>query len=661
MAIDITIHGMLRLVGKVKAHLTLKRNSVKRSHKLLVISVLTQICVAVFANSCSSSCPTPQSGCTPPCRTPTTIFLPRSQGVNTPRELVGVQPYINLFDVEELYGAFSVTGEYTRSFRPDIIATDLWGLASANGAVTFSGSRASERKPFDILADYFGLPVNFKSVVHFEPRIENAIVDFNLYLGFDEWAKNVYMKFYFPLTYTRWSLNPSEAIIQQGTIGYDAGYMNINSIQPANLPTSVLQAMNGKATWGDMQEPLKFGKISCDALTKILLADIQVVLGYNFVNADNYHLGINLQTSFPTGNRPNAEYLFEPIVGNGGHFELGGGISSHALLWENENHSIAAYLESNITHLFNARQLRSFDFYINGPTSRYILAAGYQAIPRNPLTKQPLDLHLTNPNTSVEYNGQLTPAINIATVCCDTSMALQTETTLKLAYTYKNFTLDLGYNLWTRSKEKITLREPVNNESHPYALKGDAFMYGVALTGQMNDDATVNAARAGYPTNSVPLSASQKAYATIHHGGNFNTYQTVQGQLNPGIDSATNAATTVGGAPRIVVSPIMNDPITSDRISNSAICTSTPPQIMGLDDLNLESAASPAQLSNKLFAHINYAWNNGIPGKEKLIPFLGIGGEVEFAKRSHNLSCVSCECQSALSQWGVWLKTGFGF
>ena len=48
----------------------------------------------------------------------------------------------------------------------------------------FSGSRA-ERQAGDILADYFGLPVDFSSTVNFSPHISNTIIDFDWFQAFD--------------------------------------------------------------------------------------------------------------------------------------------------------------------------------------------------------------------------------------------------------------------------------------------------------------------------------------------------------------------------------------------------------------------------------------------------------------------------------------------
>ena len=53
------------------------------------------------------------------------------------------------------------------------------------------------------------------------------------------------------------------------------------------------------------------------------LADIDVIVGYNWINDDCYHFGTYLQAVLPTGKKRKNLFIFSPVVGNGKHFELG--------------------------------------------------------------------------------------------------------------------------------------------------------------------------------------------------------------------------------------------------------------------------------------------------------------------------------------------------
>jgi len=64
------------------------------------------------------------------------------------------------------------------------------------------------------------------------------------------------------------------------------------------------------------------------------------------------------------------------------------------------------------------------------------------------------------------------------------------------------------------------------------------------------------------------------------------------------------------------------------------------------DDIDIEGAEAPAALSHKIFGYIGYEWPTC-----DLSPFVGLGGEVEFSGIRN----------TALNQWGVWVKGGFYF
>src|SRR5438309_7706952 len=117
-----------------------------------------------------------------------TIFGIRSQGLDSVLELTGWQQNIYKYDQESNYGTIAIAAKYTRSFSPDKISDFLFGCDT----LRFSGSRA-ERQQDDILADYFGLPADFSSIVHFSPHISNTIIDFNWFQAFDAYVLGLFI------------------------------------------------------------------------------------------------------------------------------------------------------------------------------------------------------------------------------------------------------------------------------------------------------------------------------------------------------------------------------------------------------------------------------------------------------------------------------------
>jgi len=368
--------------------------------------------------------------------------------------------------------------------------------------------------------------------------------------------------------------------------GFDAGYMAADAINRARLADSFKEAMSGTVTWGDMKEAIKFGRMTDCKMTKVRLADIHFSLGWNFKTDCDYHVGFFLHAAAPTGNRPRGCYLFEPIVGNGKHWELGGGLTSSYIFWRDcacPDRYMGLWLEATITHLFKTCQCRSFDF-CNKPNSRYMLLA--QMGTNDEVVIQG-DVDGTLTAASYKYKNNLIPAINWSTFPVDVQISAQADIALKLGYVRDNWSFDLGYNLWARTGEKFCIDccddccdsccgcpSPCPSDKK-YAVKGDAYIYGQ----QFNT------------TNVFPLSASQNN-ANIHTGKNYPA-QSDEPKLNPRIDkpfeafAGTNALSWV---PTYTMNTSINPVLVSSNMLN-----------MG---------KSPSAITHKIFGSITYAWKD---------------------------------------------------
>ncbi|TET06959.1 hypothetical protein E3J79_00365 [Candidatus Dependentiae bacterium] len=644
----------------------------------------------------------------------TPYYRIRSQSENAARELVGAgwNTQINLCNMEKCYGNFSITPEYTQSFRSEQICNCLFGcfancynpcnpccnpckLSPQYGKysvpyctsscmqrsdsccedsgcfINISGSHVENRGSRDLLADYFGLPTDYKSIVCFKPEISNFIVDFNFYLGFDEWVQGLYVKIHAPLVCTWWDLNMCECTIDDGNNDHWPGYFNGNlegtepnlfGIKRLHLVPSFTSFISGCdfINTNDITfNSLNSAKMACNARKKTALADVRTTLGWNFLCNENYHVGINLQAAAPTGNRPEGCYLFEPIVGNGKHWEIGCGINAHWNFWGNRDDESYCELhaDANITYLMGAKQIRTFDL-CGKPLSRYMLAAKFGS-PVTDLKAEPENSSLEPPNK--QFQGIYTPVANITTIAVDVSVSVQADIVLMLQYVNSNCSFDIGYNFWGRSCEKIELRCdcPCPFEEGTWGLKGDAFMYGFkSLDGSIT-------------TTAVPLSATQSR-ATICQGTNKwpNGFDGIAWPQNPGIDS------------RQLAWDDNKNPLLIYDVANTTTCqiyTSNNPTLIKFCDIDITGAGTKG-ISHKVFAHFDYTWRE----REEWVPYIGLGGEVEFGyqdKRCNSCSnscyrsCSSCcvppcsaTCDSsrccnscALSQWGIWLKGGVAF
>jgi len=611
---------------------------VNRTVKSFIFSSLILFGMSSLAtctsNGCDDCCETCcQNCCDNVCGGGHPCFQPRPQSWNAARELVGWQQFINKFDMEEMYGAVYLTPEYTRSFNSCKLAGYLFGSDyHQNGnKLTISGIQKRDDNGSSIargenewLADYFGLPLDFVSEVKFCPKISNFILDFGLYVGGKGAAENCFFKLHAPLVHTRWELGMKETVLVKGAIDTPSQYMSEESISLNDLPEEFADsAINGKYTFGDMTEALKYSKINdkCCKLTKTRIADIELALGWNVIQEEDAHLGVMIRAAFPTGGKRCCDYLFAPVVGNGGHYELGGGLTSSARLWtsDDEEKSFWFYLDANIMHLFKRKLWRTFEL-TDKPNSRYMLVMEMKSDVEN-LYAGPATT--TNPAPNYQYAGTLQPLANISTCCTDVSINVMGEAAAKLTWNHRNWSVDLGYNVWGRTGEKICKECCI--DENKYALKGDARIYGK----RESDDAIIG------------LSATESK-ADIHSGTNIPTntiYNSTSFGKNIGIDNAALAWGDSGGT----------DPL---EIRTNQTNTSLQPKLLSSQDL--ETCPTPSALSHKVFAHVSYAWKDDVQDEDGWTPYLGLGGEAEFsAKTDGNYS--------ALSQWGVWVKAGYAY
>lgn len=373
------------------------------------------------------------------------FFSPRSQSINAVRAEVGWHPYIHRYNHQSWYITTQITPEFRTSFRPNRIAQALFGT----DRLFIAGSQALNRDDNAILADYFGLSPEFQSEITLKPAIKNILFTLSAYLGFDQWIKGLYLTIHAPAVWTQWHLDMDEIIADNGANStFSARYMDTNAVIP--LIGSFVTALKGDHTFGQMTEKMSFGKV-CGPQERWGISDLSLALGYDIVSREHGYAGLNLRIAAPTGNRPKSIFLFEPLIGNGKHWEVGLGFAGRVLIWEKDgDQELSFFADANFTHLFRTRQTRSFDFCANGFGSRYVLLKEFDA--------------------DGNYTGKLLPAINKTTLCCKVSIDFQFELLAMFGYTYQGFLFDVGYNGWIRTKERITLRESI--AEHTYAVKG---------------------------------------------------------------------------------------------------------------------------------------------------------------------------------------------
>ena len=456
-----------------------------------------------------------------------------------------------------------------------------------------------------MLADNFGLSPYLRGRLCINPIIENIFFDNQFFLGLDPFLCGLYLRVHAPIVHTRWNLNLTQSVTlpEKGCTPYPACAV---SEAEASASCNIIQALSGRFTFGDMTEPWRFGRIKNGVQTKTGLADIDFIVGYNWWQCDTYHFGLFGLVVAPTGNKRTGCLLFEPILGNGRHWELGFGLTGHTVLWERDaDQQLALYIEGNLTHLFKNTEPRSFDFCNNGPLSRYMLV-------------KELDGDL-------QYTGRLVNAINLVTRPTEVSIAVKGDISAKLAFRSPCFIVDLGYNFYGQSKE--TIHCVSSRENNQFGVKGTEGVCGLAykIEGQQPPFTF------GPLEGKIPLNSTQSE-ATIRSSAETDNPQA------PQVNSDT-----------IVVTAFSRQQGVIEGADVKRAFLSTPPKLLG--DLDHCSGSMPTQATHKVFGYLGY---NFYAADWCYNPYLGLGGELE-------IDALACEEHFALNQWSIWIKGGFEF
>lgn len=158
--------------------------------------------------------------------------------------------------------------------------------------------------------------------------------------------------------------------------------------------------------------------------------DVEFKLGYDHFYCDNYHVGLYLVGTAPTGEGSCSGRVFEPLVGSN-HGSFGAGFNADLLAYDFCGHNIVFMTDLKYRYVFSHCENRSFDLRNNGDFSRYLLVANQNS-----------------PFVS-------TPGINVLTTKVDVEPRSTIEFWAALNYAWCSFDVEVGYNLWWRDCENI--------------------------------------------------------------------------------------------------------------------------------------------------------------------------------------------------------------
>lgn len=545
-------------------------------------------------------------------KTNKTFFAPRPQGVNLPMEFTTMYHMINHVKKDDNFGGHLQVGWFYTASTNDEDLGKYFGIRNQNKVGLRYGN--SEFTKYSDVKNHFDLgymihdPVaaaagstKTQAAVSLAPEQVTYGFRFDYYQDLSKILDGLYLKASLPIVYVKNDMHLKRSGCDSST----------------TLADTVEKYLTGEyeettATSPKLQSKLTKHKIKCGGDSRTTVADIDVIVGYNFVQDECYHAGINLGLVIPTGDEPDGEWAFAPIVGNNNHFGFGFGLDGDVKLWGDDEQHLNLTAMMNYRFLFENCEQRTLSLKDTCDNDCSV-AMDCADCSFTSCTKTNCDSDSSTSsdcgcddraitiNTKKTKNGAVTkdcgtgscstdkcddkskssccsrnwghytnigtvgktgvtPMANISTMKVDVTPGSQIDAILALSYHWSGVTLDLGYNLFYKDEEDVKSK-----------------------CGPTKD--TYYVARRNYAANVAFVAA---------------------------------------------------DHAEKDAAGKEIVVDAT--------TLNPASAATPSQLTHKVFAGVGYSfedWDTPLT--------LGAGGSYEFAGRG------------ALEGWALWVKLGVSF
>jgi hypothetical protein len=166
-----------------------------------------------------------------------------------------------------------------------------------------------------------------------------------------------------------------------------------------------------------------------------------IKFGYDnpFLNRKDLFMNMFVGVVLPTGNKPKAIYMFEPIYGNGGHAAFMMGSHGEVDLGKFKQGKLWLSWNAHTQYLFENTQKRSFDLKLNGPWSRY------------------LSMYATQAKRVAGTAANATFGINLLTQDAKVTPGYSGTFDTMISYMGSKYYGGVGYSTFVRQAEKVEL------------------------------------------------------------------------------------------------------------------------------------------------------------------------------------------------------------
>ncbi|MFC1894635.1 hypothetical protein ACFLYH_01660 [Candidatus Dependentiae bacterium] len=409
-----------------------------------------------------------------------TFLMPRAHGVNLPMEMSLYHDLI--FNYENKNQSNLQITPFFQATNSGSDIGEYFGIGNGKNTIKISDTATGDGlPPFDEIFNRYLIhkqddASELAGTVRLTPKQRSGglRLDFLQYLKFP--FKNTFFKISAPIVYVENDLN----------------FNVLDSHTDANNNT-LLNFFRGDAITqpndANKQSALTNAKLNTGRQCTFGVADIDLAYGYKLIEDKNKHLFFNIAATIPTGSRVRSEYLFKPIYGNGHHFAAGCGIDASIKLWNNKKHCGKLIFALNYRYLFEGTEKRTIPLKSNSFKWAHYYLAG-----------------------EIGKTQNLVPAANLLTQDVSVRPGNQFDAMLLFAFKSKKFLLDLGYNLFNKETESVSLKnEWIDNK------------YGLAsqdtnVTNQFdiaNSLLTINNSTLDISRASTPSQLTNKVFAAL--------------------------------------------------------------------------------------------------------------------------------------------------
>jgi hypothetical protein len=425
-----------------------------------------------------------------------TFLAPRSNNMNLAMEYTTWHKQTSLVPDKNFGGTIQAVGFYEESDNKHDLGK-YFGVCNYNNGNSVddfihvyptNGIASYPAQPRHWSSDFFLHTYNVTNVqktlhdkIVWRPSREAYGVRLDYHQKLDKILKGLFFKVALPIVHVKTSMGWSST----GTSGCGGGTGIKQKLQIAALTLtgdekSLADYLTGnvaEATYASSKQVALCKAKIHNSNSTTGIADIDVVLGYNFLYESTKHVNVNIGFTIPTGNDPDGIYLWEAIVGNHGHWALGFGLDSAFQLWQDGKSSLDFLLAFNYRYLFSATEKRTMGF-------KYPNTSGFQSL--NLANKKAMYGHWLLAGKKTET--QATPFANFLTRNMKVTPGSHFDGIVQLAFNYDNWTFDLGYNLFAKEQEDVRLKcNPCADACGTSCSDVDGWTddtYGIALVGE---------------------------------------------------------------------------------------------------------------------------------------------------------------------------------